>query len=49
MEELQKNVVDIKNAHRDMKNLEVAKIEPCKFNNDSGIIGALYNFLITEK
>lgn len=45
MEELQKHVVDIKNAHRDMKNLEVAKIEPCKFNNDSGIIGALYNYL----
>ncbi len=49
MEELQKHVVDIKNAHRDMKNLEVTKIEPCKFNNDSGIIGALYNYLITVK
>lgn len=48
MDELNQHVLDIKNAHRDMKNLEVAKIEACKFNNDSGIIGALYNYLSTK-
>lgn len=45
LKELNEYVANIKNAHRDMVNLELAKIEPCKFNNDSGIIGALYNYL----
>lgn len=49
IKELNEYVLNIKNAHRDMANLELAKIEPCKFNNDSGIIGALYNYLSTEK
>lgn len=49
IEELNDSVIAIKNAHRDMANLQVAKIEACKFNNDSGIIGALYNFLIDNK
>lgn len=49
IEELNESVLAIKNAHRDMTNLQVAKIEACKFNNDSGIIGALYNFLTIKK
>lgn len=49
IKELNEYVLNIKNAHRDMKNLELAKIEPCKFNNDSGIIGALYNYLSSKK
>lgn len=49
LEELNEYVLNIKNAHRDMKNLELAKIEACKFNNDSGIIGALYNHLKTRE
>ena len=45
MKELAEYVAEIKNGHRDMENLVLAPIEPCKFNNDSGIIGALYNHL----
>jgi len=48
IEELNSYVLNIKNSHKDMQNLELAKIEACKFNNDSGIIGALYNHLYTK-
>lgn len=48
IEELNQYVANIKNAHRDMVNLDLAQIESCKFNNDSGIIGALYNYLSFE-
>ncbi|MGL4671177.1 MAG: ROK family protein [Cetobacterium sp.] len=36
---------EIKKMNPDLNNLEFPKIEDCKFNNDSGIIGAVYNFI----
>jgi len=43
--EIERHMLDLMKYHIDLKNLAVPKIEACKFNNDSGIIGALYNFL----
>ncbi|MGL4946979.1 MAG: hypothetical protein ACRC4X_04830, partial [Cetobacterium sp.] len=45
MNGIKNRVNEIKKMNPDLDHLELAKIEPCKFNNDSGIIGALYNFI----
>lgn len=42
-------IQEIKNKNQDLINLELPHVEACKFNNDSGIIGALYNFLKENK
>ncbi|MGL6064463.1 MAG: ROK family protein [Fusobacteriaceae bacterium] len=45
MSGIKNRINEIKSMNLDLKNLELAKIEACKFNNDSGIIGAVYNFI----
>ncbi|MGL4946618.1 MAG: ROK family protein [Cetobacterium sp.] len=45
MNGIKNRVNEIKKMNPDLDHLELAKIEVCKFNNDSGIIGALYNFI----
>lgn len=43
--ELNKRVTDLKNTHDDMLNMNLAKIKPCHFLNDAGIIGATYKVI----
>lgn len=40
--DLQNDVQNIKDKHRDMKNIVFPKIKKCKFMNDAGLIGATY-------
>lgn len=49
IEEINNYVLKIKNSNEDLKNLTMPVIEACQFNNDSGIIGALYNYLSEVK
>lgn len=48
MNGIRERVEEIKSMNRDLDHLKLAEIKPCKFNNDSGIIGAVYNFLKEE-
>ncbi|MGL5427230.1 MAG: ROK family protein [Cetobacterium sp.] len=42
---IKNRINEIKSMNPDLNKLELAKVEACKFNNDSGIIGAVYNFI----
>lgn len=48
MKELVEHVLEVKETDKGIAHIELPKIEPCKFKNDAGIIGALYNFLTYE-
>jgi len=39
---LQKEIDDLQKGHRDMGAVKVAKVKPCHFLNDAGIVGAVY-------
>lgn len=43
---INEKVREIVNQHKDAKGISIPTIEACKFSNDSGMIGALYNFKI---
>lgn len=47
--EIENHLLELMRYHIDLKKLEAPKVEACKFNNDSGILGALYNFLKMHK
>lgn len=47
IQELDRRVNQLKDHHRDMKQVTLAPIEPCQFLNNAGIIGAVYK-AITE-
>lgn len=49
IEKIKEKLEEIKSEIVDLKNLEFPVIERCKFLNDSGKIGALYNFKLMQK
>lgn len=42
IEELNHRIRMIQDGHRDMKNMTLSRVLPCKFLNDAGIVGATY-------
>ena len=49
IERVKEKLEKLKSEIVDLKNLEFPTIERCKFLNDSGKIGALYNFKLMQK
>ncbi|MHA4985913.1 ROK family protein [Cetobacterium somerae] len=49
IEKIKEKLEELKSEIVDLKNLEFPVIERCKFLNDSGKIGALYNFKLMQK
>lgn len=49
MEELRKRTFCLKAAHKDMKNIVFPEIKPCKYQNQAGIIGAVYGAITMNK
>ncbi|MGL5366783.1 MAG: ROK family protein [Cetobacterium somerae] len=49
IEKIKEKLEELKSKIVDLKNLEFPVIERCKFLNDSGKIGALYNFKLMQK
>lgn len=49
IEKVKEKLEKLKSEIVDLKNLEFPTIERCKFLNDSGKIGALYNFKLMQK
>jgi len=46
LQELNERIAKLQMGHKDMGNVKLPPIEACKFHNDAGIIGAVYNALM---
>lgn len=49
IQELNRRVQGLQAGHRDMKNMTLAKIVPCHFLNDAGIVGASYKAMKEDR
>lgn len=47
--QLNQKIQQIKEGHEDLKELMLPEIVPCFYNNDAGIIGAVYHSINTKK